>query len=100
MKLKLVDSAVASDGGSIGLTFISEDDKEYYVSLDQGIGSPTKNKLFSSDYSNKPLTLEQERQLLPILEKADISDSEDGCKGLLLKITKIIKEKPPKKHDS
>ena len=89
LKLNLINCAVASDGGSIALSFETVDHQAYWVSLDKGIESPTKNKIFASSYGEAPLTLEQEMELLPLLENANISI--EDCQQLLQEIINFIK---------
>lgn len=89
MELTLINCAVASDGGSVALQFETNEKDEYWVSLDNGFESPTKGKIFTTASGEKPLTLEQERELLPILEEAKISIND--CAKLLLDVVNLIK---------
>ncbi|GAB2190089.1 hypothetical protein MAH1_16970 [Sessilibacter sp. MAH1] len=89
MKLNLINCAVASDGGSIALSFTTETNDEFWVSLDKGLQSPTRNKIFASTYGESPLTSEQENELLPLLETAEISEAD--CEQLLRQIINEIK---------
>lgn len=76
MHLKLIDSAIASDGGSISLGFETETNEPYWVSLDKGIESSSKNKIFTTEFGETSLSNEQEKKLLILLENASISPSE------------------------
>ncbi|MFK8012697.1 MAG: hypothetical protein AB8B80_11685 [Marinicellaceae bacterium] len=89
MKLTLTNCAIASDGGSIALFFETIEKEEVLVSLDNGIDSKTKNKIFVSNISESPLTYEQELELLPSLECASLSISD--CSELLEEVISVIK---------
>jgi hypothetical protein len=89
LKLNLINYVVASDGGSIALSFSADGNSEYWVSLDKGIDSPTKNRIFTSEYNEVPLTSDQEKQLLQYLEVAD--NSIDGGAEILQEVGGIIR---------
>ena len=89
MKITLINCAVASDGGSIALQFETNENDEYWVTLDNGLESPTHGKIFTTTSGELPLTREQEQELLPILEEANISIAD--CEKLLLDIIRLIK---------
>jgi hypothetical protein len=91
MKHTLINCAVASDGGSIALEFKTPEKAEYWITLDNGLESPTQGKIFTTENGAQPLNLAQEKELLHLLETAQ--KSFDDCDHLLLDVINKIKSR-------
>lgn len=91
----LVNYAIATDGGSIALVFIDENNIEYWVSLDKGIDSDTYGKIFTSTNDKTPLSAEAEKQLILILENAAIKvdGDEDFARELISEIVSVVRQR-------
>ena len=91
----LVNYAIASDGGSIALCFNDTKNKEFWVSLDKGIDSKTKGRIFSSLHGDEPLTTDKEKELVSLLKTTHISVvGDDGSgKELVNEVLSVINQR-------
>ena len=88
----LVKYAVATDGGSIALCLYEPDGGEYWLILDRDMDSETYGRLFTSRGTGTPLTPEDERLLLPLLQGTVVEvEGDDGVgRELLDEVIKTI----------